>query len=124
MSNLKIINEVVKVVSRELEGEFGKYIADENGVTREDITFKDLAAVEIYRMALAKKEIELRGRGNNYPANLVYDIARGQEAELRYKRDIADIEYEICKDRLRNERSNIEAIRSLIAWDRANYLNS
>ena len=46
MSNLKVINEVVKVVSRELEGEFGKYIADENGVTREDITFKDLEAVE------------------------------------------------------------------------------
>lgn len=77
-----------------------------------------------YRMALAKKEIELRGRGNNYPANLVYDIARGQEAELRYKRDIADIEYEVCKDRLRNERQNNEILRSLLAFDRANYLNS
>lgn len=55
MSNLKIINEVVKVVSRELEGEFGKYIADENGVTREDITFKDLAAVEIYKKEQLEK---------------------------------------------------------------------
>ena len=76
-----------------------------------------------YRMALAKKEIELRGRGNNYPANLVYDIARGQEAELRYKRDIAEIEYEVCKDRLRNERAGIEALRSMLAFDRASYLN-
>ena len=55
MSNLKVINEVVKVVSRELEGEFGKYIADENGVTREDITFKDLAAVEIYKKEQLEK---------------------------------------------------------------------
>ena len=77
-----------------------------------------------YRKSLARKEIELRGRGNNYPANLVYDIARGQEAELRYKRDIAEIEYEVCKDRLRNERAQIEALRSMLAFDRANYLNS
>lgn len=76
-----------------------------------------------YRMALAKKEIELRGRGNNYPANLVYDIARGQEAELRYKRDIAEIEYTILKEKLKNERQNNEILRSLLAFDRANYLN-
>lgn len=77
-----------------------------------------------YRIALAKKEVELREKGNSYPANLVYDIARGQEAELRYKRDIAQIEYEICKDRLRNERAQIESLRSLLAFDRTNYLSS
>lgn len=55
MSNLKIINEVVKVVSRELEGEFGKYIADENGVTREDVNFKDLAEVEQYKKEQLEK---------------------------------------------------------------------
>lgn len=49
MGKLKVVNEVIKVVSRELEGEFGKYIADENGVKREDITFKDLEAVEKYK---------------------------------------------------------------------------
>ena len=60
MSNLKVVKEVVKVVSRELEGEFGKYIADENGVKREDKTFKDLAAVEIYKKEqLAKFEREI-----------------------------------------------------------------
>ena len=73
--------------------------------------------------ALAVKELELRSKGNSVPANLAYDIARGQEAELRYKRDIAQIEYEICKDKLRNERSNIEALRSLIAFDRLAYKN-
>ena len=55
MGNLKVIKEVVKVVSRELEGEFGKYVADENGVKREDITFKDLAAVEEYKKEQLEK---------------------------------------------------------------------
>ena len=76
-----------------------------------------------YRKALAVKELELRSKGNSVPANLAYDIARGQEAELRYKRDIAQIEYEICKDKLRNERTQIEALRSMLAFDRASYLN-
>ena len=76
-----------------------------------------------YRKALAVKELELRSKGNSVPANLAYDIARGQEAELRYKRDIAEIEYEICKDKLRNERSNREALRSFIAFDRLAYKN-
>ena len=76
-----------------------------------------------YRKALAIKELELRSKGNSIPANLAYDIARGQEAELRYKRDISEVEYEICKDRLRNERQNNEILRSLLAFDRANYLN-
>lgn len=60
MSNLKIVNEVIKVVSRELEGEFGKYVADENGVTREDKLFKDLASVEAYKKEqLEKFELEI-----------------------------------------------------------------
>ena len=55
MGNLKVVKEVVKVVSRELEGEFGKYVVDENGVKREDITFKDLAAVEEYKKEQLEK---------------------------------------------------------------------
>ena len=38
--------------------------------------------------------------------------------------DIAEIEVDICRDRLRNERAGIEALRSMLAFDRANYLNS
>ena len=55
MGNLKVVKEVVKVVSRELEGEFGKYIADENGVKREDITFKNLQEVEKYKKEQLEK---------------------------------------------------------------------
>lgn len=53
--SLKVIKEITKVIARELEGEFGKYIADENGVTREDITFKDLEAVEKYKKEQLEK---------------------------------------------------------------------
>lgn len=53
--SLKVVKEITKVISRELEGEFGKYIADENGVTREDITFKDLEAVEKYKKEQLEK---------------------------------------------------------------------
>lgn len=79
-----------------------------------------------YRKALALKEVSLKSRGNNYPANMAIDIAKGtpEIADLRYKRDIAEIEYEVCKDKLRNERAQIEALRSIMAWNRANYLNS
>mgnify|MGYP004443968823 CR=1 FL=1 len=74
-----------------------------------------------YRKALAKREIVLRD--NKYPSNLAGDIARGQESDLRYKRDIAELEFEIVKDQLRNERMQIEALRSTLAFDRATYLN-
>ena len=79
-----------------------------------------------YRKALAIKELELRSKGNSVPANLAYDIARGvpEIAELRYRKQILEIEVDVCRDRLRNERAGIEALRSMLAFDRANYLNS
>ena len=53
--SLKVVKEITKVIARELEGEFGKYVADENGVTREDVTFKDLEAVENYKKEQLEK---------------------------------------------------------------------
>lgn len=77
----------------------------------------------IYRQALAKKIIELRN--NKVPANSVGDVARGDKeiAILRYKRDIAVIERDVLKIKIKNEYMEIEQIRSLLAYDRANYLN-
>ncbi|MDU2291934.1 MAG: hypothetical protein E7D69_18035 [Clostridium celatum] len=83
------------------------------------------AAEREYRKALAIKEIQLRSKGSSVPANLAYDIARGEPeiAELRYKKQVLEIEVDVCRDRLRNERQNNEILRSLLAFDRANYLN-
>lgn len=79
----------------------------------------------VYRIAVAKKEIQLR-KIDKYPANLVYDIARGDEqvAKLRLDRDIAKIDFEVCKEGLRNIRAELEALRSLLAWDRVELKNT
>lgn len=77
----------------------------------------------IYRQALAKKIIELRN--NKVPANCVGDVARGDKgiAILRYNRDVSVIERDQLKIKIKNEYMQIEQIRSLLAYDRANYLN-
>ena len=77
----------------------------------------------IYRQALAKKIIDLRN--NKVPANCVGDVARGSQeiAILRYKRDVAIIERDVLKIKIKNEYMQIEQLRSLLAFERANYLN-
>lgn len=80
------------------------------------------AAEREYRKSLAIKEVELREK--KYPGALVSDIAKGETSELRYKRDIAEIEQNVCQERLRNEKANLETLRSLLAWERANYINN
>lgn len=78
-----------------------------------------------YRIAVAKKEITLR-KIDKYPANLTHDIARGDEvvARLRLNRDIAKIDYEVCKEGLRNIRSEVEVLRSLLTWERVELKNT
>ena len=88
---------------------------------------KRLAAAEKnYRQALAKKQLEFRTRGKKEPGNLVLNYAKGDSgvAQLRYERDIANIDVEVCKEYIRDRRGKIESIRSDIAFDRATYLNS
>lgn len=78
-----------------------------------------------YRKEVAKREIELR-QIDRYPGNLCYDIARGDEkvAKLRLERDIAKIDAEVCKEGLKNVRSELEALRSLLTWQRVELQNS
>lgn len=79
-----------------------------------------------YRKALAKKQLEFRTRGRNEPAQLVLNYAKGDDkvAELRYKKEIAKINVDVCKEELKNHRTQIEVLRSSLAYDRATYLNS
>ena len=76
------------------------------------------------RVAVAKEEISLRAQ--KLPGNLVYDIARGEErvAKLRLDRDISKIDAEVCKEGLKNVRSELEALRSLLTWQRVELQNS
>ena len=69
-----------------------------------------------YRKALAIEEERLRTE--KMPVTLIYDISRGRLSELRYQRDIASMEYDICKEYMRNVRINQESMRTLISFDK------
>lgn len=69
-----------------------------------------------YRKALAIEEERLRAE--KMPVTLIHDISRGRLSELRYKRDIASMEYDICKEYMRNIRINQESMRTLVSFDK------
>lgn len=69
-----------------------------------------------YRKALAIEEERLRAE--KMPVTLIYDISRGRLSELRYQRDIASMEYDICKEYMRNIRINQESMRTLVSFDK------
>ena len=69
-----------------------------------------------YRKALAIEEERLRTE--KMPVTLIYDISRGRLSELRYQRDIASMEYDICKEYMRNIRINQESMRTLVSFDK------
>ena len=70
-----------------------------------------------YRKALAIEEEKLRS-GEKMPVTLIHDISRGRLSELRYQRDIASMEYDICKEYMRNIRINQESMRTLVSFDK------
>ena len=69
---------------------------------------------KVYRVALAKKILELREGG--YPATLIGDIARGDEtvANLKFERDSAQVVYDNAQDALLVYRKQIEVLRDQI----------
>ena len=69
-----------------------------------------------YRKALAIEEERLRSE--KMPVTLIHDISRGRLANLRYERDIASMEYDICKEYMRNIRINQESMRTLVSFDK------
>ena len=69
-----------------------------------------------YRKALAIEEEKLRS-GEKMPVTLIHDISRGRLADLRYERDIAALNYDICKEQMRNIRSNEESMRTLVSFE-------
>ena len=52
------------------------------------------------------------------PVTLIHDISRGRLANLRYERDIASMDYDICKEYMRNIRINQESMRTLVSFDK------
>lgn len=80
---------------------------------------------EEYKMAYRTELLKWRTRGRNEPANVAIGLAEGEEtvAELEKNYEISKFKYEYLKEKMKNERLEIEIIRSTLAYDRATYLN-
>lgn len=53
-------------------------------------------------------------------------MARGNEevARLRLERDIADVNYTVCRDSLRYNEKELDILRSQLAWLKVEFKNS
>lgn len=78
-----------------------------------------------YKIELRKEILRLR-QLEKQPATLINDLAKGKEeiAQLRFQRDIAETSYNVCLESMRNLRLEMEAYRSFLAFERAEYLNT
>ena len=69
-----------------------------------------------YRKELAVEIEKLRTEG--LPATLIHDLSRGHLAQLRYKRDIAQLDLDITREYIRNFRKQNEDLRTLISLEK------
>jgi hypothetical protein len=73
---------------------------------------KEYAVTErAYRLQLAREIMELRDQG--LPVTLVGDVARGRTADLKYKRDLAEVTYKTTRDMLNALQSEMSGLQTL-----------
>ena len=68
-------------------------------------------AEQEYRMALAREIMKLREQ--KVPVTLINDVARGNLADLKYKRDLAEVTYKTAKDMLQALQSQLSGLQTL-----------
>lgn len=64
-----------------------------------------------YRMALAREIMRLREE--KLPVTIINDVARGNIAGLKYKRDLAEVTYKTAKDMLQALQSQLSGLQTL-----------
>ena len=71
-------------------------------------------AEQAYRVALAKKILELREQ--SYPATLIGDLARGDKevAQLKFERDCSEVVYDNAKEAVNVYKRQIDVLREQI----------
>lgn len=81
-------------------------------------------AERVYRIELRKMLLKLRI--DKIPSNIIQDVAKGDEriSMLRLERGLAENNYNTCQEALRNKRLELEALRSLLTWERTELKNS
>ena len=68
----------------------------------------------LYRQALAHEIMRLREEG--MPATLISDVARGNKADERHMRDLAEIKYKSACELLRSIETQISALQTIIKY--------
>lgn len=78
-----------------------------------------------YRVELRKELLRLR-QLEKQPVTLIKDLAKGKEdiAALRLNRDIAETNYNVCIEAMRNLRLELESYRSFLTWERVELKNT
>lgn len=78
-----------------------------------------------YKKAYAKKARQLR-YGEKVPANMISDLAKGDEeiAKLDLDREIAKASVDTIREGMNNLRVEVESLRSLLTWNRIELKNS
>jgi|SRR5690606_17611183 len=64
-----------------------------------------------YRLELAKEIVRLRAEG--LPATLVSDLARGNVADLKFERDLAEGQYKAAVEALEALKSQLSALQTV-----------
>jgi hypothetical protein len=74
---------------------------------------KDYATAEKeYRIALSKEIIKLREQ--KIPVTLIADVARGNIADLKFSRDLAEQTYKASRDMLQALQSELSSLQSIL----------
>ncbi|KRU46316.1 hypothetical protein FDG33_09190 [Clostridium sporogenes] len=85
----------------------------EDGVNTLGKKAKEYAEAEKeYRLALGKEILILRDQ--KVQATLIPDIARGNTAELKFKRDLAEATYKTCKEMLQGLQAELSGYQSIL----------
>lgn len=67
-----------------------------------------------YRRALAVEIVKLKSEGQS--VTLINDIARGNTAELKFARDLAEFKYQSGRDSLRAIETQVSALQSVLKY--------
>jgi hypothetical protein len=67
-----------------------------------------------YRKALAIEIVKLKSEGT--PVTIINDVARGNMADLKYNRDVAEALYNSGKESLRAIETQVSALQSILRY--------
>lgn len=78
---------------------------------------KEYAAAERdYRIALSKEIVKLKGEG--MPVTLIRDVSRGNVADLKFNRDLAQECYKTSKEMLNGMEAQLSSLQTLIKFQK------